>query len=171
MRRISHRPTPPGKLEILNRGWAAEDVLQTEVVGDLADQVAAFAPEQPFAIPIDQDQPRVAIEGKNGDVDLGHHRAEQHGRLLRAKTLAAQRLGERVDLEHHLPQRVVGHRAAGADREVVFAKRGEEIRHRLQRPDDPVAQRNRHTQPQAEQNRADRDADQPRILADPQQHE
>jgi hypothetical protein len=40
-----------GEAQILNRGGAAEDVLQTEVVGDLADQVAAFAREQPFAIP------------------------------------------------------------------------------------------------------------------------
>jgi hypothetical protein len=50
---------------------------------------------------------------------------------------------------------------------IDLAESGEQIRDGLQRPDDAVAERERDTQPQTEQNRPDGHADQPGVLADP----
>ena len=146
-------------------------MLEPELVGEAAEQIRSFASEQPLAVAVDEHQPPFAVEGEDRDVDLGHDRAQQRRGFLRAEPLAAQRLGQRVDLEHHLPERVVGDGAAGADREVVFAQGGEQIRDRLQWPDDPIAQRQRDTEPQPGQHDGDGHPDEQRVLAEPEQHE
>ncbi len=139
--------------EVLNRRRAAERVLEPELVGEAADQVRSFASEQPLAEAVDEHETPFAVEREDRDVDLGHDRAQQHRGFLRAEPLAAERLGQRVDLEHHLPERVVRDGAAGADREVVFTQGCQEIRDRLQRPDDSIAQRQRDTEPQPGEDR------------------
>ena len=58
----------------------------------------------------------------------------------------AQRLDERVDLDHHLAERIAAARAARADGEVPFAERGEQVRERLERQDDALAQREREAE-------------------------
>ena len=81
---------------------------------------------------------------KIADVDLLHHRAQQRGRLERAEPLRAQRRRRACSTSRSASaERVVGARAARADREVALAQRGEQVRQRLQRPHDALAQRER----------------------------
>ena len=47
------------------------------------------------------------VEREDGDLDLRHDPGEQRRRLERAEALLAQRLGQRVDLDEHLAERVV----------------------------------------------------------------
>ena len=81
----------------------------------------------------------------------------------------AQRLDQRVDLDHHLAERVAAARAARANREVAFAERGEQVRQRLQRQHDALAQR----EGEAEADRDDQDGQRPldlgREVAGPQE--
>ena len=53
----------------------------------------------------------------------------------------AQRFDERVDLDHHLAERIAASRAARPDREVAFAEGSEEVRQGLERQHDPFAER------------------------------
>ena len=81
------------------------------------------------------------IEGEHRDVDLLHDRAQQRRGFDCAEPLLVQRLRERVDLDQRRAERIVGIRGAAANREVVFAQRGQQIRERLQRHDDARADR------------------------------
>ena len=148
-----------------------ERVLEAEVVREVADEIRSRAPEQTLAEAVDEHETPIAVERENRDVDFRHHRAKEHGGFLRAEALTAQRLRQRIHLEHHLPEGVVGDRAAGANREVILAKSRQEIRDGLQRPDDPIAQRHRDAQPEADQNGTDRHPNEPRVLAEPQEQQ
>ena len=95
-------PGAAGKAQFLDRRRAAERGLEAELPGGMAHQADRILTEQPLAGAIDEHQPMVVVEGEDGHVDLGHHRSEQRRRLLRAEALHAKRLGERVDLQHHV---------------------------------------------------------------------
>ena len=142
LRRISHRPTPPGNAVLMTRG--ASPVRQSEqpdLVGIPAEQPLRRLVEQPRAGAVDELQLLLLVEGEHRHVDLRHHLAQQRRRLERVEALVPQRLDQRVDLDHHLAERIAAARAAGADREVPLAERGEQVRQRLQRQDDALAQR------------------------------
>ena len=58
-----------------------------------------------------------------------------------SQPLVPQRVGQGVDLEQRVAERVVARRASRAKGEVVLPQRLEQVRHRLQREDDAVAKR------------------------------
>jgi hypothetical protein len=135
----------------------------------MAEDVRGVATHQVFAVAIGEHQALMGIEGEDGDVDLRHHGPEQRGGLLRTEPLRAQRLGQGVDLQHHVPERIVGDRRPRADREVVFAQRGEQVRYGLQRADDAIAEDEHQPDPGADHQHGDRDAGEPGEAAQPEQ--
>ena len=172
VRRISQRPTPPGS----SRSWIVDglpsDVLEAEVVGEAADEIAAFATEQPLAVAVDQHQPPCRCRRQRS------RRRSPPSPRAAARSLPARRAVDCASVSASVltssitcPSASLAHGAARANREVVLAKRGQQIRDGLQRPDDPIAQRDRDAEPEAEQDRAERDADQPGILAEPEEDE
>ncbi len=94
------------------------------------------------------------VEGENRDVDLGHHLSQERRRLERVEALVAERFDERVDLDHDLAERIAAAGAAGADREVPLAERGEQVRERLERQDDALAQRQREAEAEGDDENA-----------------
>ena len=111
------------------------------------------------------------VEGEHRDVDLRHHLAQERRRLERVEALVAQRLDERVDLDHHLAERIAAAGAAGADREVAFAERGEQVRERLERQDDALAQREREAEAERDDEDGQRPLDLGRVVAGPEKDE
>ena len=125
--------------------------------------------EQPRAGAVDELQLVLLVEGEDRDVDLRHHLAQQRRRLERVEALMAQRLDQRVDLDHHLAERIAAARAARADREVPFAERGEQVRERLQRKDDPLAQREGEAEAEGDDQDRERPLDLGRVVAGPEE--
>ena len=112
-----------------------------------------------------------AVEGEDGDVDLDHHRAQQRAGLERAEPLIVQRRGEHVDFEHHRAERIVAAGAARADREVALAQRREQVRQRLQRQHDAVADAERAAGPDADDEDGERPLHLGGVVAGPEQDE
>ena len=106
---------------------------QAEITRPAAEQFVDRLAKQIFACAINQTEPSIGIEGEDRDFDLGHDRAEQRGCFEGAQPLHAQRLAELIDLEQDFAERVLGPRAAGADRVIAFAQGREQIAHRLER--------------------------------------
>ena len=172
LRRISQRPTPPGKAVLMTRGASpVRQSARSSSVGAPAEQPLRRLAEQPRAGAVHELQLLVLVEREDRDVDLRHHLAQQRRRFERVEALVAQRLDQRVHLDHHLAERIAAARAAGADREVPFAERGEQVRQRLQRQHDALAQRER----EAEADRDDQDGQRPldlgREVAGPEEDE
>ena len=86
---------------------AVEARRQADLVGGPAHQLLGGTAEQPLAGAVHQPQPVLLVEGEHRHVDLGHHRPQQRRGLERAEPLVAQRVGERVDLEQRLAERIV----------------------------------------------------------------
>ena len=127
--------------------------------------------EEPRAGAVDELQLVLFVEGEHRDVDLGHHLAQQRRRLERVEALVAERLDERVDFDHDLAERIAAARAAGADREVAFAERGEQVRQRLERQDDALAQREREAEAEGDDEDGQRPLDLGRVVAGPEKDE
>ena len=147
LRRISQRPTPPGNAVLMTRG--ASPVRQSSRPISSASRPSSrsagwLSSRAPGAV--DELQLLLLVEGEHRDVDLRHHLAQQRRRLERVEALVAQRLDQRVDLDHHLAERIAAARAAGADGEVPLAERREQVRQRLQRQDDALAEREREAE-------------------------
>ena len=81
------------------------------------------------------------VEREHRDVDLRHDLAEQRRRFERVEPLVAQRLDERVDLDHHLAERVAAARAARADGEVPSPSAASRFDSVCSGQDDALAQR------------------------------
>ena len=140
--RTSQRPAPPGKVASKRaRALAGEPVAEPERVRRTADQPLGGLAQQPLAAPVHQPEPAVAVEGEDGDVDLLDHPPEERGRLQLPEPLPAERLAQRVHFQQRETERVVGVGAAGADRVVAFAQRGEQVGDGLERPDHALAER------------------------------
>ena len=108
------------------------------------------------------------IEGEHRDVDLLHDGAEQRRGFDGAEALLVQRLGERVDFDQRRAERIVGVGGAAADREVVFAKRGQQVGQRLQRHDDARADRGGEAEQRAEDDDRQRPLDLRRVRLGPE---
>ena len=109
-RSAAHLPlaAAAGKRDVQHaRRAAVEARRQADVFGGAPHQLLNRTAEQPLAGAIDQPQLVLIVEGKHGHVDLAHHRPQQCRRLERSQPLVAQRVGERVDLEQRLAQRIV----------------------------------------------------------------
>ena len=113
----------------------------------------------------------VFVEGENRDIDLRHHFSQERRRLERVQALVAERFHERVDLDHDLAERVAAARAAGPNREVTLAERGKQVGERLERQDDALAERQRKTQAERDDEDAQRPLDLGREVARPQEDE
>ena len=171
MRRISQRPDAAGEGDVLD----ARRVLGEARAAARArrrcwpSSCSAGCAEQPLAGAVDEHAALLAVEGEDRDVDLRHHRPQQRARLERAEPLVVQRLGERVDFEHHRAERIVAAGAARADREVALAQRGQQVRQRLQRQHDAMAHAERAAGPDADDEHGQRPLDFRRVVAGPEQ--
>ena len=147
--RPSHFPpaSAAGEAQVLERGRRLQRALQPQRLGRPADQVGVGKPQQTAAVAVHQHQASLPVERENRDVDFGHDGMEERGGFLCAQALAAERVGQRVDLEHHVFERIGAAAGAGTDGEVAFAQRREKIRDRLQRPRDMASRQHRARDP------------------------
>ena len=137
----------------------------------MSHQADRILTEQPLAGAIDEHEAMVVVEGEDGHVDLGHHRSEERRRFLRPEALHAKRLGERVDLQHHVRERIAAGRFPRTHREVAFAHRREKIRDRLQRTGHAVAHDHRERNPCADGEDEHGHAHERRVVAKPEQRD
>ena len=153
------------------RRFAAQAVVEVELRGPATEQPLGRLAQEPRAGAVDELQLVLLVEREDRHVDFGHDFAEQRRRLERVEPLVPERLDEGVDLDHDLAERIATAGAARADRKVALAKRGQQVRERLQRQDDAFAQRQR--EPEAE--RDDEDGQRPlhlgRVVAGPEEDE
>ena len=172
LRRISQRPTPPGKAVLITRGASpVEAVGEVEFLGVTAEQALGGLAEQPRAGAVHEPQFVLLVEGEHGDVDLRHDLAQQCRCFQRVEPLLAQRLDQRVHLDHHLAQRIAAASAARADREVPFAERREQIGEGLQREDDALAQREGEAKTEGDDEDRQRPLDLRRVIAGPEKNQ
>ena len=153
------------------RRVAGHALPEPEVRGAAIEQPLGRLTEQTLAGAVHELQPPGAVEGEDGDVDLGHHLAQQRGGFDRAKALFVQGLGENVDLAHHVAEGIVGPAGPGADGEVALAERGEQVGQRLQRNDHAMLDREGAAERHAENQDAQRPLDLWRVVAGPQNDE
>ena len=106
---------------------------------------------------VHQAQRMLGIEGKNGHIDFVHHAAQQRGRFDGLNALLSKNVGEGVDFQRQLAQRIVGIGFARAKGIVLFAQRTHYVRQSLQRPYDLLQQRERKDEPQEELKNGERD--------------
>ena len=147
LRRISQRPTPPGNAVLMTRGAspARQSARPISSASRPSSRSAGWSSSRAPAR-LTNFSSCVLVEGEHRDVDLRHHLAQQRRRFERVEPLVAQRLDQRVDLDHDLAERIAAARAARADGEVPLAERGEQVRQRLQRQHHPLAQREREAE-------------------------
>ena len=141
VRRISQRPVPPGKLDVLNRRRAARAQARSPSSSAVRPSSARRGrPSSRSPARLTRRSRCSVVEREDGDVDLRHDRAQQSGRLQRAEPLLAQRLGERVDLEHDVAERIVCRGAARARIEKSPSRSAaSRLAMRLQRAHDAIA--------------------------------
>ena len=119
---------------------------QSQIARAAPEQLVNRLAEQVFSSAIDEAQPAFWIESENRHVDLGHDGTEQGGGFEGAEPLDAQSFAQLIDLEQHFAERVVGPRAAGANRVIAFSQGGEQVAHRLERTDDMFARAGEKTE-------------------------
>ena len=154
--RISQRPDAAGKRRgDRRRVLVREAGREAERVGVEAEQRARpAAPSSRSPARLTSRSRRSGSNAKTATSISSITVRSSAGRLERAEALLAQRLGERVDLDQDLAERIVAARAARADREVPLAQRREQVRQRLQREDDALAQRDGDARPEADDEQA-----------------
>src|SRR5262249_17747986 len=76
------------------RRFTDETVRETNLIGGSPEQTFGNMPEKALAGAVHEAQALVVIEREHGDVDVGHDRAKERGRLHRAEPLRAQRFAE-----------------------------------------------------------------------------
>ena len=170
--RTSQRPVPPGNVRLALVGPLIVRHCASPSSSAVLPSSRSIGPgQQPLAGAVDDAQPPLGIEGEDRDGNLLHHRAQQRRGFERTQALLAQRVGQRVHLEEHFAERVVAPLTAGADREVLFAQGRQQVRQRLERVDDAVAQRHRDAPPQPDDEEREGPLDLGGEVAAPQQDE
>ena len=135
VRRMSKRPAAPANAASAVRvASPVRNGARPSASAPRPTSRSAGRPEQALARAVEQLQLGAGVEREHRDVDLLHHLAQERRGLERAQPLLAQHLGERVDLDERLAQRVVAAPDARAEREVLLAQRPQQVRQRLQRP-------------------------------------
>jgi hypothetical protein len=142
-----------------------------ERVGLPSEQPLRHLAEQLRARAVDEREVAVGVEREQRDVNLRHDLPEQCRRFESVEPLVAERLDQRVDFDHHLAERIAAARAAGADGEVAFAQRREQVRQRLQRQDDALAQREREAEAERDDDHCQGPLDLRRVVSGPQEDE
>ena len=171
-RRTCHWPVPPGKAMFRTRGalpsrHAAR--LMSSAVRHISCSTGRPSSRSPARF-TSRKLPLI-VERKHRDIDLAHHRPEQRGRLERTQTLVTQRVGQRIDLEQRLAERIVAGGAARTEREVALAQCLEQVGHGLQGEHDAVPQRGRGQRPEHAQDETGGDDRLRGIAASPQQQQ
>ena len=141
------------------RRLTGQAILQADLVRPTAEQALGALAEEPGAGPVDELQLLVLVEGEDGDVDFRHDFSQQRGRLERVEALMPQRFDQRVDLDQDFAERIAAARAPGANGEVSFTERGEQIGERLQGQDDAFAQREREAEAEGDDDDGERPLD------------
>lgn len=100
---------------------AFKKCLQPQLGRRTTDHALRRLPNESLTGAVDQTQRTILVERENGDVDLLHHLLQERDRFEGAVSLVPQRLAERVDLMHRLPECVVEAAAAGTNRVVALA--------------------------------------------------
>ncbi len=163
-------PAAAGKVGVQHpRRLAVQALGEPQLLGAPPHQPLGRVGQQPLAGAVHQPEALLVVEGEDGDVDLLHHARQERGGLERAEPLLAQGLAERVDLQQRQAEGVVAARAAGADREVLLAQRGQHVGERLEGAHDPLAQGEDGGQPEAADQQRDGPADLGAVAADPDQ--
>ena len=156
----------------MTRGrFAGQVVLESELLGVPAEQALGRLTEQPRAGAVDELELVLLVEREDRDVDLRHHLAKERGRFERVEPLMAQRLDQRVHLDHDFAERIAAAGAARADGEVPFAERSQQVRERLERQDDALAQREGEAQAEGDDDDGERPLDLGRVVAGPEEDE
>ena len=131
------------------RRRAFEAARQGKFFRGQVEQTLRGASQKAFAGAVDQLQFLRVVKREHGHVDLFHDGAQQRRRFERSQPLRAEGLAQGVDLAHHLAERVVEARPAGAHRKILLAHGGEQIGKSLQRKDHTASQRRRKADPEA----------------------
>ncbi len=140
------------------------------MLGGAAEQSFGGLREQSFSGAVHQPDAPVVVEREHGDVDLGHHRAQERRRFKRTEALGAERLAEQIRFEKCQPERIVAVSAARANRVVALAQGREHVGQRLQWTHDALAQDHRRDQPGADEDETERPLDLAAVAVAPQEH-
>ena len=142
------------------RGLAFEQFAEAEIGGGFAKEAFGRLFEQALRGAVGEAERFAPVEGKDGDVDLGHDGAEERGGFDGAEALLAEDSSELVDLGVERFEWVFAvEPCVGADREVAFAHGGEEVGGGLQRAHDAPAHGTRKAEPEAEDQQRERPED------------
>ena len=172
VRRTSQRPTlPPGSDRSTTRGASPNQSVTPSSSAVRPSICSMLRPISRSPVRLTMRSRSVGIEREHRDVDLLHHRAQQRRGFDGAEPLLVQRLGELVDLDQHGAERILRIGRAAANREVVFAHRGEQIGERLQRQHDAAAQRRREPEQEADDDDRERPLHLGRVVAGPEDDE
>ena len=139
------------------RRFAAQAVREIQLLGAASEQPLRRLAQKPRPGAVDELQLVFLVEREHRHVDLRHHLPQQRRRLEGVQPLMAQRLDERVHLDHHLAERVAAARAAGPDGKIPLAEGRQQVGESLERQHDALAQRKR----EAEAERRDEDRERP----------
>src|SRR6185503_9042018 len=123
---------------------------QAKLVCTFADDVVLGTTDQVFAEAIDQCELSPRIEGEDRDVDLGHYRTEERCRFLRANPLRVKSARQRVDLEHHHPERIAFASIPRTNGKIAFSKSSEKIRNGLKPSNDAISRTGGDFEPQVD---------------------
>src|ERR1019366_1818986 len=103
--------------------------------------------EKDLARGIHEPEDPMRIKRKDRHVYLLDDRREKRRSLNRSAPLGLQDVAQAVDLGQDVAQGVVSARTARPEREVPFPQGEEQVRHGLQRPDDPLLGGRRESEP------------------------
>ena len=127
---------------------ASKHGVQTKLGRRAAEHAGGRLLQQAFSGGVHQPQRVLGIESEDRHIDLVDHAAQQRGRFDGLNALLGENVGEGVDFQRQLAERVIGIGLAGAKRVVLFAQRAHHVGQSLQRTDDLLQQRKRKNEPQ-----------------------
>ncbi len=156
-------PAGAGQVEIdhLRRlsGQRAREAQPLRIQAARLQQPGERHAHQPLRAAVREHCLAALVESDHRHLDLVHHPAQQRARFQRSDALRVQGVGELIDLQQELGQRVARTGAAPAHREILLAQGGDQVGRRLQRAQHALAHRQRDEEPDQHHQRADRPAD------------
>jgi hypothetical protein len=114
-----------------------------------------IAPEQCGRRAVRQPNAAVAVEGEHRNIDLRQHLVEERGGFDGLEPLRAERGPEAVRFEHDVAERIALARVAPAEAVVAAAQCLQQVRDRAHRLDGRLVDRDRESNPRADQDHDD----------------
>ena len=148
-----------------------ETVGESNLLGGASKQSLRHMTEKAFTSAVHESQTLIVVEREYGNVNVGHHRSQQCGRLHRAQPLRAQCFAQQIRLEICQSERVLPFRTARPNGVVTLAQCREHVRQGLQRADDTFSQHERRNKPRAEYDEAERTLHFGAVIVTPKQGE